>query len=210
MGFPGPVRADRGRGHRQGDGKETRKRAFEPFFTTKGVGKGTGLGLSVSQYGLSNNHGGTVRVDHSHPGPGTRSNLIPAPKRAPPGRAGPSTHGPGAKSGTHRAGGGRRSAGAPDGLAVPRGSRLPYAGGGERSERAGPDPAGRGRSRSRRDRHRDAGSQRARAGDGARARPAGAGHDVHLGIWRRRHRAGNVPERRAPGARESHSRRTSS
>ena len=46
-----------------------RKRVFEPFFTTKGVGVGTGLGLSVSYFIITENHGGTMRVE-STPGKG--------------------------------------------------------------------------------------------------------------------------------------------
>ena len=48
---------------------EVRKRIFEPFFTTKGVGVGTGLGLSVSYFIITENHGGTMRVE-SAPGKG--------------------------------------------------------------------------------------------------------------------------------------------
>ncbi|MCF7818439.1 MAG: PAS domain S-box protein [Kiritimatiellales bacterium] len=53
---------------------ETRKRAFEPFFTTKEVGHGTGLGLSVSYFIITENHGGTMRVDSS-PGKGARFSI---------------------------------------------------------------------------------------------------------------------------------------
>jgi signal transduction histidine kinase len=49
----------------------TRKRVFEPFFTTKGVGTGTGLGLSVSYFIITENHGGTMRVE-SMPDKGTK------------------------------------------------------------------------------------------------------------------------------------------
>ena len=53
---------------------ETRKRAFEPFFTTKEVGHGTGLGLSVSYFIITENHGGTMRLE-SAPGKGTRFSI---------------------------------------------------------------------------------------------------------------------------------------
>lgn len=60
---------------------ETRKRAFEPFFTTKEVGHGTGLGLSVSYFIITENHGGTMRVD-SAPGKGARFSIrIPFERR---------------------------------------------------------------------------------------------------------------------------------
>jgi len=42
---------------------------FDPFFTTKPQGEGTGLGLSIV-YGVTKNHGGTVKVS-SHPGKGS-------------------------------------------------------------------------------------------------------------------------------------------
>jgi PAS domain S-box-containing protein len=53
---------------------DTRKRAFEPFFTTKEVGHGTGLGLSVSFFIVTENHGGTMRLDSS-PGKGARFSI---------------------------------------------------------------------------------------------------------------------------------------
>jgi PAS domain S-box-containing protein len=53
---------------------ETRKRVFEPFFTTKEVGHGTGLGLSVSYFIVTENHGGTMRVESS-PGKGARFSI---------------------------------------------------------------------------------------------------------------------------------------
>lgn len=51
--------------------EETRKRAFEPFFTTKRVGTGAGLGLSMSNYIITENHGGEMTVE-SRPGAGAR------------------------------------------------------------------------------------------------------------------------------------------
>jgi two-component system, NtrC family, sensor kinase len=42
---------------------------FDPFFTTKPQGEGTGLGLSIV-YGVTKNHGGTVKVS-SHTGKGS-------------------------------------------------------------------------------------------------------------------------------------------
>ncbi len=51
--------------------QEQTRRAFEPFFTTKKTGVGTGLGLSVSYFIITENHGGTMRVQ-SAPGEGAR------------------------------------------------------------------------------------------------------------------------------------------
>ncbi len=42
------------------------ERIMEPFFTTKEVGKGTGLGLSIAK-GLIEDHGGSLKLDASHP-----------------------------------------------------------------------------------------------------------------------------------------------
>ncbi|MEJ8631243.1 ATP-binding protein [Sphingomonas sp. I4] len=52
----------------------TLARAVEPFFSTKGVGKGTGLGLSMV-HGLASQLGGALDID-SHPGQGTRIDLL--------------------------------------------------------------------------------------------------------------------------------------
>ncbi len=52
----------------------TAARAFEPFFTTKDVGRGTGLGLS-QVYGFAKQAGGEARI-LSHPGQGTRVELL--------------------------------------------------------------------------------------------------------------------------------------
>ena len=54
-----------------GMGSEVLRRVFDPFFTTKPVGKGTGLGLSVSYFIVTNNHGGSLKVE-SAPGRGAR------------------------------------------------------------------------------------------------------------------------------------------
>lgn len=63
-----------------GMSEEIRAHAFEPFFTTKKVGKGSGLGLSMV-YGLSQQLGGTARIDSS-PGSGTTV-MIYLPKTQP-------------------------------------------------------------------------------------------------------------------------------
>lgn len=49
---------------------KVRRRVFEPFFTTKPAGVGTGIGLSISYFIITENHGGTMRVE-SQPGGGT-------------------------------------------------------------------------------------------------------------------------------------------
>jgi CheY-like chemotaxis protein len=53
---------------------ETLKRAVEPFYSTKGIGKGTGLGLSMV-HGLAAQLNGALDI-HSHPGLGTRVDLL--------------------------------------------------------------------------------------------------------------------------------------
>ena len=49
--------------------EENQGHIFDPFFTTKPQGEGTGLGLSIV-YGVTKNHGGTVKVS-SHTGKGS-------------------------------------------------------------------------------------------------------------------------------------------
>ena len=46
---------------------EIRDKLFQPFFTTKPTGEGTGLGLSISYDIVTQQHGGTIKVD-SEPG----------------------------------------------------------------------------------------------------------------------------------------------
>ncbi len=54
-----------------GPGIDDREKAkvFDPFYTTKDVGQGTGLGLSIV-FRIVEEHGGTIRVADSEPGPG--------------------------------------------------------------------------------------------------------------------------------------------
>jgi two-component system NtrC family sensor kinase len=42
---------------------ELREKLFQPFFTTKPTGEGTGLGLSISWDIVTQQHGGTIKVD---------------------------------------------------------------------------------------------------------------------------------------------------
>jgi len=42
---------------------EIRDQLFQPFFTTKPTGEGTGLGLSISWDIVTQQHGGTIKVD---------------------------------------------------------------------------------------------------------------------------------------------------
>jgi two-component system, NtrC family, sensor kinase len=42
---------------------EIRDKLFQPFFTTKPTGEGTGLGLSISYDIVTQQHGGTIKVD---------------------------------------------------------------------------------------------------------------------------------------------------
>jgi signal transduction histidine kinase len=46
---------------------EIRDKLFQPFFTTKPTGEGTGLGLSISYEIVTQQHGGTIKVE-SEPG----------------------------------------------------------------------------------------------------------------------------------------------
>ena len=42
---------------------QNRDKLFQPFFTTKPTGEGTGLGLSISYEIVTQQHGGTIKVD---------------------------------------------------------------------------------------------------------------------------------------------------
>jgi two-component system, NtrC family, sensor kinase len=42
---------------------ENRDKLFQPFFTTKPTGEGTGLGLSTSYEIVTQQHGGTIKID---------------------------------------------------------------------------------------------------------------------------------------------------
>jgi signal transduction histidine kinase len=43
--------------------EEVKDKLFQPFFTTKPTGEGTGLGLSISYDIITQQHGGSIRVD---------------------------------------------------------------------------------------------------------------------------------------------------
>ncbi|OQY12573.1 MAG: hypothetical protein B6I31_02965 [Desulfobacteraceae bacterium 4572_19] len=53
--------------------EDVQKKALEPFFTTKAVGIGTGLGLSVSNFIITENYKGSIRIISS---PGKGANFI--------------------------------------------------------------------------------------------------------------------------------------
>jgi signal transduction histidine kinase len=46
-----------------GISSKIKDKLFQPFFTTKPTGEGTGLGLSISYDIVTQQHGGTIRVD---------------------------------------------------------------------------------------------------------------------------------------------------
>jgi signal transduction histidine kinase len=47
--------------------EEVKDKLFQPFFTTKPTGEGTGLGLSISYDIVTQQHGGSIKVE-SEPG----------------------------------------------------------------------------------------------------------------------------------------------